>query len=754
MVDKKLLMSGLDKVGRLIDAARTRKTRLSSMQVREIKSTLGSAAAELFQLKAANVKAGQQVTAKRAALNKSASENLITRADADKGVRQAAIRGFSIRRDATKIQAAIDHVKKLATEVSRLASSPELEKLEKGYPSTDAIKAPEKAASLRAREAARRSFALRRRAAEGEAPVMDSGTVPGNRPPQKGMAPGMPPQFPQAGNTEEKEKGAPINSHAPGMNEGGPDVSANRRARAKKLYTAAMSLTKKAALEKDATKKAANVRQATILERMADKLMPTKSVAAASTPVKTVSAMRKPIGKNYRTATIASTTVYAAAERVLLADGSIGVISSVDGARLKVSVAGIEKTVMANSVKRIISVKKSAEKDVTVKADEKNVTIKIPTEKVEEAVEKIEAKEEKTEKPEGDKAEKVEKPEAGEMPDLKGASIEDRVRAAIKMVRSGKKKTAAEGDAPGPDAKADKAPDAIPAPEAPASDNGTVGKSFTTTYAPAPNGKFNVQISETEIVECATEPEAQALVARSNKQVKATAKTPDSPTDSATTKRPDASVDVSKTLRGLDQNGKGYGSTSKDEKVDPQFSMVKKSTAKTPDSPTDSATTKRPDASADVSKTLRGLDQNGKGYSTTSKEEKVDPQFSMVKKAELKATILVESNRKMAERLSVTEATLLTDRAVKVGAITEEQRGEQQTVLAELYRNAQAEFKAFGRLIANLEANKAQTPTLANRTANKVQASLSRRQSEIIDGGTPGVVSASLENGTFFEDCN
>ena len=740
MVDRKQIMQDLDKVGQLIDQTRKTGGKLSAAQVSQAKRTLGAAVAELFRIKAANFKQQQALLAKKTAIKKSASERLITQADAQTELKSAFSTSLTVRTAARNIQSAIDQTKKLAAEVNKLAASPELEKLEKGHASSEAIKAPApaKQSTIRQDIKARIQARFNRRAEQDPTAKHDEGTVPVNRPPQKGMAPGMPPQFPDAGNVEERETGAPKakTPQAPGVNEGGPAVAptmAGRRNRARSMYTRAMALTKKAAAEKDQAVKAKTLRTASILEKMADKLMAGKAVVRTAAKV-----------------TRASTTVFATTERVLLADGSIGVISAVNGKMLKVSVAGVEKDVMASTVKRIMSVKKAAEKDVSVKADEKTVTIKLPTEMVERAVDKVEDKAEgkaeapkapKAEKPEAAEAPKAEKPE---MPEMKGASISDRIKSAIAVVR-GSKKTAAEPPAPEmpkevkPEAKA-----------APASSEGTVGKSFTTTYAPAPNGKFNVQISETEVVECETEQEAQALVARSSK-VLATAQTPDSPTDSATTKRPDAMADVSKTLKGLDQAGKDYGTTSKDEKVDPQFSMVRKSTALTKDSPTDSATTKRPDASADVAKTLKGLDQAGKGYGSTSKDKQVDPQFSMIKKSQLKEKILADSNRKMAERLSVTEAALLADRAVKVGAATEEQRAEQQTVLAELYRESPAEFKAYNRLISSLETNKAPA-TLASRTVNKVQAALSRRHGEVVDASTSTVVSASLEAGTFFED--
>jgi len=755
MVDRKQIMQDLDKVGQLIDQTSKTGGKLSAAQVSQAKRTLGAAVAELFRIKAANLKQQQALMAKKTAIKKSASEKLITQADAQTELKSAFSSSVTVRTAARNIQAAIDQTKKLAAEVNKLAASPELEKLEKGHASSEAIKPPQKAsASVHQTIKARIQARLNKQAEQNPPVKHDEGTVPVDRPPQKGMAPGMPPQFPQAGNVEELEMGAPKGSttQAPGVNEGAPAVSpttAGRQARAKSMYTRAMQLTRRAAAEKPEVR-TKTLRMASSLEKMADRLM------AAKTPVtKTAAQIVHKTATKVEMPKQASTTVFAAAERVLLADGSIGVISAVNGEVLKVSVAGVEKDVLATTVKRIVSIKKDAEKDVSVKADEKTVTIKLPTDMVEKAVDKVEDKaENKAEKSEAPKAPKAEKPDAPEAPEvpkadkppeMKGASIADRIKNAISIVR-GSKKTAAE-EPKAPEMPKETKPEAKAAPAA----EGTVGKSFTTTYAPAPNGKFNVQISETEIVECDTEPEAQALVARSSKVV-ATAQTPDSPTDSATTKKPDAMADVSKTLKGLDQSGKDYGTTSKDEKVDPQFSMVKKSTALTKDSPTDSATTRRPDAMADVSKTLKGLDQAGKGYGSTSKDEQVDPQFSMIKKSQLKEKILADSNRKMAERLSVTEAALLADRAVKVGAVTEEQRTEQQTVLAELYRESPAEFKAYSRLIASLETNKAQTPTLASRTVNKVQAALSRRHGEVIDASAPTVVSASLEAGTFFED--
>ena len=757
MVDKKQLMSGLDRVGQVIDAARTSKTRLTAAQVHEAKRTLGSAAAELFRLKAANAASVAQLQAKRAALTKSAGEKLISEADAKNGHREVQGARFKLHQAAKGIQAAIDQTKVLAAEVNKLAAAPELEKLDKGHTTDESIKAPTKAPvkSTIDPEALRKRLALRRKATENMQTVHDEGTVPTDRPPTKGLTTGMPPKYPDAGTTVKRERGAPVTSpeQAPGMNLGEPAVSASKK-RAKHLYLRAMSLTKQAAAESNKIKQAKTLRQAQMLERLADRIIAKGNAPVPSKPEEdyfkkkelerrkqkgqgdTSTTSSRVASRFIRRAAVASTSVYSATDRVLLADGSIGTVSSVNGENLMVSVAGVEKPVLANTVKRI-SVKSAA--DVSVKADEKNVTIKIPTEKVEEAVEKVDAAE-KTEKP----TPKADKPEAPKMdkPEDKavGASVADRVRAAVSMVRGGKK-VAAE---PAP-AVADK-PEA-----APAKDNGTVGKSFTMSYSPAANGKFNVNISETEIVECDTEDEAKALVARGSK-VTATTHNPDAPTDASTTKTPDSAANISQTLKGLDQSSKDYGTTSKDEKADPQFSMLKKATTNNPDSPTDASTTKAPAASVDITKTLKGLDQAGKGYSSTSKEEVADPQFSMVKKSQLKEKILVESNRKLADRLSITEAQILADRAVKVGAITEEQRSEQQTVLAELYRNSQAEFKAFSRLIATLETKQAAAPSMANRVVNKVQASIARRQSEIVDASAPVGVAASLDSGTFFED--
>ena len=706
MADKNQIASNLDKVGQLIEKAKTSSTKLTASQVNQAKYTLNMAADELFKLRAQSSRQQQALLAKKAAITKSATEKLITQADADKELAAAVTSATALETQAATVQTAIDNIKRLAAEILTLSATPELEKLEKGAVSTDAIKAPETVSS-------RISNLVKKRA-----DASDTGTVPADRAPQKELDTGAIPQATEPGNIQELEEGAPKNA-VDGVN------LASRKLRAKNLYLRAMNLTKQAA-KADKAQQAKIMHQASVLEKLADKL--------TTAPVKKVANVQ------------ASTVVYAASERVLLSDGAIGVVSSVDGDHLKVSVGGVERDVLASTVKRIMSVKKAAEKenekDVSVKADENTVTIKLPAEIVEKAVEKAEEKAEKAEsKPEPKAEEKPESPEVPEMKPEKSASIADRIRQAVSMVRSGKKIKA---DAP---AKAD-----VPAPigaPAPTSTEGTVGKSFTTTYAPSANGKFNVQISETEVVECDSEAEAQSLVARSNKKV-ATAQTPDSPTDSATTKKPDASTDVSNALKGLDQAGKDYGSTSKDEQVDPQFSMGKKSTAQTADSPTNSATTKKPDASTDVATALKGLDQAGKGYGSTSKDQVANEQTSMLKKAQLKEKILSDSNRKLAERLAVTEASLLADRAVKVGAIAEEQRSEQQQVLAELYKDAPAEFKAYSRLVGSLESNKV-TPSLANRTVNRVQAGLSRRHSEVVDA-TNSVVSASLEAGTFFEE--
>jgi hypothetical protein len=73
-------------------------------------------------------------------------------------------------------------------------------------------------------------------------------------------------------------------------------------------------------------------------------------------------------------------------------------------------------------------------------------------------------------------------------------------------------------------------------------------------------------------------------------------------------------------------------------------------------------------------------------------------------------------------------------------------------VLAELYQNSPAEFKAYSRLIANLESNAEKTPTLASRGVKKVEASLLGRKSTLVDGSETVRGSGSLENGTLFDD--
>jgi predicted DNA-binding transcriptional regulator YafY len=143
---------------------------------------------------------------------------------------------------------------------------------------------------------------------------------------------------------------------------------------------------------------------------------------------------------------------------------------------------------------------------------------------------------------------------------------------------------------------------------------------------------------------------------------------------------------------------------------------------------------------------LKGLDQAAKDYGNTTKEQQVNPQFSAIAR---KNQILASTLNEHKLRLSVVEAKLVVDRAVKVGASAEAQRLEQETVLAELYRSSPAEFKAYARLIADLETNSGKKD-IAMRTVDKVKAAMEKRGSLVVEGSEGS--SHSLDTGNFFDD--
>lgn len=748
MVDKKQIMADLDKVGHLIAATKKRGSKLSAEQVRSAKKTLGTAAAELFRMRVAARKAGLSVAQKRAALNKSASESLISKADLSLETRKIATASIENRKVLASILASIDAVKKLAAQINTLAAAPELEKLEKGHTSSDAIKEPASAsASLKQRMALRSKIqarlALKKKATETPKDMlMGEGKIaPELKVDELGMkAPDSDPI--SQGNAAVLSEGSPAESTKKGDATGDAqsETMVTARKRAANLFRRAMLLVRQANSEKDATKRTATLKQAAILEKMADRLVAAKPAVRATVkpavatkaPVK---AERKPVDPKVLAAVkeriaakrvkassdkAAAMPVLAANDRVLLADGSIGVVKTCSGSDLVVTIAGVDKPVVATTVKKISSAP-------------------------------------------------VQIAKASEAPKI-GSSIMDRVSAAINMVRGSKKVKANDEPEPAAVPGADMADTSA--------DANKVSTSETSSVVQGPNGKWLVNVSEVEVLEFEDEASAKAHLASvkkadwtpSPKEDEYFAKkeverrkdkgTTDMTTDaskkavagqddildSANTATPASQENVQTNLKGLDQGGKDGGASTADQKVDEQFSMVaskKTGTAKTKDAPVDSATTATPAGSESIVSKIKGLTQQSMGYDSTKKNQQMDAQLGP----------LVQANKVMASRLAIAESKLLVDRAIKVGALAEAQRSAQEGVLAELHRNGPSEFKAFARLIDSMEATSSPV-SLAARGTRKVEASLLAKKSTVIDSQISATAgkTGSLDEGNFFDE--
>jgi hypothetical protein len=284
------------------------------------------------------------------------------------------------------------------------------------------------------------------------------------------------------------------------------------------------------------------------------------------------------------------------------------------------------------------------------------------------------------------------------------------------------------------------------------SDGSSVMTSETKTLVPsfdAAHGKWMVNVSETETKAFESEEAAKSFISTSSKVTAAE----DKIIDSANTSKPEGSAGVASELKGLDQSGKDGGASTKDQKVDPQLSMigakgsladrVKRAAA---DKIIQSGDTKVPDGTQGIAQTLKGLDQAGKDAGATKAEQKIDPELSVY--AAKVDNLTTELTAKTA-RLKVLESKMLADRAVKVGAYTEEQREEQIGILAELYDHDMPGFKAFAMLIDSLEKG-AEKATLSGREIRKVKAAL--EQKPVLVDASAGYISKTLEEGNMFDD--
>jgi len=347
---------------------------------------------------------------------------------------------------------------------------------------------------------------------------------------------------------------------------------------------------------------------------------------------------------------------------------------------------------------------------------------------------------------------------------IKTMSLKDRIAKAKDMVMANRKKKA-EVPAVAKDPKDVK--DVKPAPVAPAakpevkpeikapgkSGGDSVMTSETKTLVPtfdASLGKWMVNISETETKAFESEEAAKSFISTGSKKGSPKVAAEDKIIDSADTAKPEGSAGVASELKGLDQSGKDGGATSKDQKVDPQLSMVgsladrvKKAAA---DKIIQSGDTKVPDGTQGVAQTLKGLDMAGKDAGATRADQKIDSELSVyaAKLDNLSKEMTVKNSR-----LKELESKVLADRAVKVGASTEEQYDEQKSILAELYENDMPQFKAYARLVDSLEKNNEKS-SLAGREIKRVKAALESRPA-LVDASA-GYISKSLEEGTLFDD--
>jgi len=483
----------------------------------------------------------------------------------------------------------------------------------------------------------------------------------------------------------------------------GSVVKSSLKARAKLLYTRAIALIKEADAEKDVQKKASLTRRASMLEKMGDSLVATKKEDEKEKKEKKASVDVK------------SEIVFAANDQCLLPDGVVGTVKSVNGEKMIVTVSGVDKESMVSVCKKIAS-------DGSARPIEQ-----APSAPVQAA------------------------PAAPVAP--KTMSLKDRIAKAKELVFANRKKKA-EVPAVAKDPK-DVKPEAKPevkpvAPvEKPKSGGDSVMTSETKTLVPtfdASLGKWMVNISETETKAFESEEAAKSFISTGSKKVAAE----DKIIDSADNSKPEGSAGVASELKGLDQSGKDGGATSKDQKVDPQLSMVgsladrvKKAAA---DKIIQSGDTKVPEGTQGVAQTLKGLDQAGKDGGATRTDQKIDSELSVyaAKVDNLSKEMIVKNSR-----LKELESKVLADRAVKVGAYTEEQYDEQKSILADLYENDMPGFKAFARLIEGLEKT-SEKSSLAGREIKRVKAALESRP--VLVDAASGYISKSLDEGTLFDD--
>jgi len=705
MTKKDTLIAGVKRVGRLLAVAAKSKKTLSAIQLKDASSILANAKMALRREKYLNAKAVIACNTQRKSIQASVKDASLSPADSRKSLAKAVTQASKLSSEAKRITSAIASLNNLSSDLRRYAGEEsQTYKDDKGHGSDSAIPAPQKADPVGAD------------ATGGSAPM-----VPAEAPPL---------------DVKDKAQGAPTG--ADGAIEGG--TVTGTKAQAQKLYAQAIKLVKESAKETDAKKKASLARRASIIEKHADKLIAGKVPGVqdgtgpygmkgdnpatgrqkgdCSKDVKEKA--KKKVKSSVNSQKVqANKTVFAAQDRVLLTDGTVGTVSSITGSKMIVSVGGIEKTVVSSTVKKIVA----------CGSDKKD--------------------------------------------DKKKTSLKDKISNAIGKVRGSKKKKADIGEET-PDIAMEGEVEVMgeaPAPMAQPAGGGetSVSKSEIKAIDFIEGEGYVVNKSENEVISFGEDKDGAqnyvqsmkrkaAIRARVHAKIKAKAgQQQDTIIDSADHATPEGSEAVTKKLKGLDQKGKDYGKTTKEEKVNPDTSMIgrasrrkTKATALTKDAPTDSSSLKKPGGTETIVSKIKGLTQQGKGYKSTKPNEKINPELSVFGK---KNKVLSADNKKKTARLKELESSLLVDRAVKVGACTEADRAGQLEIMAELYESGPSEFKAYARLINQMEKN-AGKEVGTSRTHKKIANSMVNKHPVIVEAsdimGVDG--NGSLDAGDFFND--
>jgi hypothetical protein len=746
------LLADLETASRVMATVKQAGKKLSANETKSIGSVIDATKLSFASKIEANTQALSKAIQQRVAIFKSAKEGLLTE---DAGKKELA----SVRAKISELQATKAKLDKGITALNNMAdlqkeltaASPRLEQLEKGHESDAQIKEPEQAPAAPAQKVTESSKKVRANSlitqaiklhelAGKEKDTKKKAMIERKAILFEKMADKLVPEI--ADNIKEvakeigNEVAKAIEKEVVSPTKEAPKLEAKEPAKAEASKKTSDKLAPEVAKEvkeigKDLGKEVAKevVKDLKAVEpgkeTPAQEAKETPAHEAKETPAEEKKehelpkaedkmAARRQAFKAYlakKKASIQASIEVKANDKVVLPDGSVGAVASINGDKVMVTIGGVEKEYLASTIKRM-----GAETAIPVFKEEvkSDVVDKGGTQK--------------------EKSDVV----------SKAGSLADKVKEAVSIMRNGGKKVADVAPATSPDA-----PKETKEKLAPNSGDVTV-KSETNLIGVNPeSGKFTVTTVNNETKEFDTEEAAKAFIGKVGaKFVRKSIYTYQSESD----KEPDANENISSKLKGLDQSGKDYGTTAKEEKVNPSMSVAKASkvvaTTTTKDSPVDSATTKAPDSSESISSKLKGLDQNSKGYSSTTGEEKVNPQLSIYAQ---KIQILSGHNKKMAGELAKFKAKDLVARALKVGAISEAQSEEQMTVLAELHTNSPAEFNAFERLIANMESQ-VTTASIAERPIRKVQASMTNRGQVLVDASEGSEASGSLENGTFFDD--